>query len=149
MIDTRRAARAGVVSATRGIGALVAALVLAGCSTGTSALPSANPLDSSPVGQAAPVTDPVAFFRMQEQVCRAHAQKQGNAQVEPARFAKAKLVRALGGGTFIIADGMGTRLAVRPAARSVLPESGKVTDIMPAPYGIGCPSEIFEGASED
>ena len=94
-----------------------------------------------------PPAEPVTFFRSLAPACRAHARKTGNPQVEAARFIRASLVDALGGGAFLIRDGFGVRLVVRPAGQVVLPESGKDSDDMPAPYSFGCPPEVFKGAS--
>lgn len=91
--------------------------------------------------------EPVSFFRSQAPACRAHAKKTANPQVEAARFIRASLVDSLGGGSFLIRDGFGLRLVVRPADRVVLPESGRDTDEMPAPYAAGCPPEVFKGTT--
>lgn len=117
----------------------------------TAAAPTTAPAPESPPStsvRSAPAIDPVAFFRAQEPGCRAQAKKYDNPPVESARFFGAKLVRALGDGAFLISDGLGTRLVVRPAAPTVLPESGNEADEMPAPYGAGCPPEVFKGTSD-
>lgn len=93
-------------------------------------------------------SDAVAFFRDQEAACRAHADRVGNPVVEPDRFATAMLVRDLGGGAHLVEDGQGTRLVVRPGDGIVLPESGEDTDLMPPPYGFGCPEDVFRGTAD-
>lgn len=144
------------------VGVLAAALlVLAGCGgassdTSDAAAPGvASDAATGPATQASPSTsarpapvEPVTFFRAQAPGCRAHAKQYGNPQVESARFIRATLVDALGGGAYLIRDGLGTRLVVRPTDRVVLPESGKETDLMPAPYGTGCPPEVFKGSAD-
>jgi hypothetical protein len=91
--------------------------------------------------------EPVTFFRAQQAGCRIHARQSGSPQVESARFLNAHLVRPLGGGAYLISDGLGTRLFVRPAAGLVLPGSGNDADEMPAPYAAGCPPEVFVGSA--
>lgn len=68
--------------------------------------------------------------------------------VEADRFAGATLVRALGGGAYLVVDGRGTRLVVEPAKGGVRPESGRTADVLPAPYGFGCPETVLLGASD-
>jgi hypothetical protein len=146
------------------VGVAVAA-VLVGCTTSgetppvTSAPPTTAPAarDATPAAPTtrpaattttAPAQDPVAFFRAQEPVCRAHAEQVGNSVVEPARFAGAKLVRRNTDGTALIEDGAGTQLVVDVSGKRVLPPSGNPVDFMPDPYGFGCPPEVFVGAAD-
>jgi hypothetical protein len=129
---------------------LLAALFSAAC--GGAAAPDAAATVNAPrVGPSESTRpapqEPVTFFRSQAPGCRAYAKKTGKPQVEAARFIRASLVDALGGGAYLIRDGFGVRLVVRPADRVVLPESGKDTDEMPAPYNGGCPPEVFKGSS--
>lgn len=133
------------------LAAIVLALSAAGCGGGAAAPEAAATVNSPRVGEsgnARPVpAEPVSFFRSQAPACRAHAKKAGKPQVEAARFIRASLVDSLGKGAYLIRDGFGVRLVVRPADRVVLPESGKDTDEMPAPYSEGCPPEVFKGSS--
>lgn len=132
-------------------------VVLAGCATTapvatapavpTSAV--AAPTATAPTPAAAPVAvDPVAFFRAQEPACRAHAAQYGNSPAEPQRFSGARLVRRLGDDAYLVVDGLGTRLVVRPAAGVVLPESGRGSDPAPDPYRFACPETVFLGSSD-
>lgn len=100
----------------------------------------------APAPSAGP--DAVAFFRAQEAGCRTHAEATGNPQVEPDRFAGARRVRDLSGGATLVEDGRGTRLVVEAAKGIVLPASGQSVDLMPAPYGFGCPATIFVGGAD-
>lgn len=138
------------------VGALAA---LGGCTArpASTPLPSAVTATTPPAGSgpaaatAAAATaqpDAVAFFRAQEAGCARHAAARGNPPVESDRFAGATLVRALGGGAYLVADGRGTRLVVDPGEGVVRPESGRTGDVMPAPYGFGCPEAVFLGAAD-
>lgn len=96
----------------------------------------------------APPLDAVSFLRGQEAACRAHATAVGNPVVEPDRFAGARQVGDRGNGAYLVEDGRGTRLVVVPADGIVLPESGRRDDVMPPPYGFGCPENVFVGAAD-
>lgn len=87
----------------------------------------------------------MAFFRSQETACRAHAEKTGNPVVAADRFAGARQVGDLGGGAYLVEDGQGTRLVVKPGDGIVLPESGNPNDEMPSDYSFGCPEDVFVG----
>jgi hypothetical protein len=108
-----------------------------------------KPTGTKPATTSPARVDPVSFFRGLEPVCRAHAQQTGNPVVEASRFSGATLIRDLGAGAYLIQDGSGTRLVVKPKERTVLPETGKATDVMPMPYEFGCPADIFVGATHD
>ncbi len=133
------------------LAAIVVALGAVGCGGGAATPDAAATVNAPRVGQSGGVrpapAEPVSFFRSQAAPCRAHARKTGNPQVEAARFIRASLVDSLGDGAYLIRDGFGVRLVVRPADRQVLPESGKDTDTMPAPYSKGCPPEVFKGST--
>jgi hypothetical protein len=89
----------------------------------------------------------VAFFRSQEAVCRAYAEKVGNSVVAADRFTGARQISDLGGGAYLVEDGQGTRLVVKPGEGVVLPESGNPTDEMPSDYSFGCPEDVFVGSA--
>jgi hypothetical protein len=151
----------------RGVGVLGAVLLaLAGCTTGGTANPAptttapsttgapatATPTPATtppPATTAAPVPDPLAFFRGQEGPCGQHAKEVGNSPVEPDRFSGAKVVRDLGNGATQIEDGRGTKLVVVPLRGTVLPASGNPSDVMPPPYEFACSEKIFVGAAHD
>lgn len=97
-------------------------------------------------GPSTEMPDPVAFFRGMEPVCRAHAERVGNSPIDPAWFAGTVLVADLGNGGYLVQDGAGNRLVVRPAAGTVLPESGSEADVLPAAYSFGCPEDVFLGS---
>jgi hypothetical protein len=99
---------------------------------------------------ATPVNAPgaVAFFQAQEGPCARHAVATGNPSVEPDRFSGATQVSDLGGGAYLVRDGRGTELRVEPGQGVVLPPSGRTTDLMPPPYGFGCPETVFVGAAD-
>lgn len=107
-------------------------------------------VDTTPVlaTPAVPAVDPVAFLRSQQAACAAHAATTGNPAVEPDRFSGATVVRGLGDGAYLVRDGRGTELVVEPAKGVVLPPSGRTTDLMPSPYGFGCPETVFVGAAD-
>jgi hypothetical protein len=69
--------------------------------------------------------------------------------VEVDRFRRSVLVRELDGDTALIEDGRGTRLVVDQwrTIGVVLPSSGRAEDVMPAPYRLGCPPDVFVGSS--
>ncbi|GAA3103530.1 hypothetical protein GCM10010464_78530 [Pseudonocardia yunnanensis] len=141
---------------------LVAAAALVGCTSSgetppaTTAAPTTAPI-AQDTTSAAPTTfptatttvtaapDAVAFFKAQEPACRAEAERVGNPVVDPARFAGAKLVQQNTDGTALIEDGAGTQLIVDVSGEKILPASGNAEDLMPDPYGFGCPPEIFVG----
>ncbi len=125
---------------------LVAAVLLAGCTT--AGTPAPAPPTAAPSPSAA-AQDPLAFFRAQEESCRQHAAQLGIVAVESERFRGAKVVRDLGDGGTEIEDGRGTRLVVVPARQIVLPASGHPTDVMPPPYGFTCSEKVFVGAAAD
>jgi hypothetical protein len=106
--------------------------------------------DTSPAlaTPAAPAVDPLAFLRAQQSACAAHAATTGNPVAEPDRFSGATVVRALGDGAYLVRDGRGTELVVDPAKGVVLPPSGRADDLMPAPYGFGCPESVFVGTAD-
>ncbi|WP_433294063.1 hypothetical protein ACQPZQ_09245 [Pseudonocardia sp. CA-142604] len=142
---------------------LVAAAALVGCTSSgesppaTAAAPTTAPVAQDTTTAAAPTTfptatttvtaapDAVAFFKAQEPACRAEAERVGNPVVDPARFAGAKLVQQNTDGTALIEDGEGTQLIVDVSGKKVLPPSGNPEDLMPDPYGFGCPPEVFVG----
>ena len=144
---------------------LVAAAALVGCSSSgetppaTAAAPTTAPIPQDTTS-AAPTTfptattavttapDPVAFFKAQEPVCQAHAERVGNPVVDPTRFGGTKLVQRNTDGTALIEDGEGTQLIVDVSGEKVLPPSGDPVDFMPDPYGFGCPPEVFVGAAD-
>jgi hypothetical protein len=133
------------ITATRTVALLFAALLAAGCS----ADPTPAASDTNQPGAVRPTpVEPVTFFRSQAPACRAYAKQHGTPQVEAARFTGAGLVDALGDGAFLIRDGFGTRLVVKPTDRVVLPASGRDTDEMPAPYQLGCPPDTFKGGTD-
>lgn len=128
------------------------ATVIAPVPTSVAADPSPQPEPSpgatEPAGPAPGAADPVEFFASQEAPCRTYAEGVGNPVVDAARFTGARQVDDLGGGDYLVEDGQGTRLRVRPDGGVVLPESGNETDLMPAPYGFGCRPAVFRGGSD-
>jgi hypothetical protein len=90
----------------------------------------------------------VAFFQAQQGACAQHAVATGNPVVEPDRFSGATQVSNLGNGAYLVRDGRGTELRVEPGKGVVLPPSGNSTDLMPSPYGFGCPETVFVGAAD-
>jgi ABC-type transport system substrate-binding protein len=144
---------------------LVAAAALVGCTSSgetppaTAAPPTTAPIAQGTTSAAAPTTfptatttvttapDAVAFFKAQEPLCKAHAERVGNPVVDPTRFAGAKLVQRNTDGTALIEDGEGTQLIVDVPGEKVLPPSGNAEDFMPDPYGFGCPPEVFAGTA--
>jgi hypothetical protein len=97
----------------------------------------------------------LAFFRAQQTSCSQYASLAGLGattypDVEADRFSRAVLVRELDRDTALVEDGRGTRLVVdmwNTTTGVVLPASGRPEDVMPAPYRLGCPSDVFVGAS--
>jgi hypothetical protein len=144
---------------------LVAVAALVGCTSSgetppaTTAAPTTAPVAQDTTSAGAPTTfptetttvttspDAVAFFKAQEPVCQAHAERFGNPVVAPTRFAGAKLVQRNTDGTALIEDGEGTQLIVDASGKKVLPPSGDPVDFMPDPYGFGCPPEVFVGSA--
>ena len=122
--------------------ATVAATVAAASSTTAAA--ATAPALATPV----PAVDPVAFFRAQQAACARHAASTGNPGVDPGRFADATSVRDLGDGAYLVRDGQGTQLVVEPGKGIVLPQSGRAGDVMPQPYGFGCPETVFVGGAD-
>jgi hypothetical protein len=108
---------------------------------------------TAPAALAATVTPgnapgAVAFLQAQQAACAQHAAATGNPPVEPDRFSGATEVSDLGNGAYLVRDGRGTELRVEPAKGVVLPPSGNQTDLMPSPYGFGCPETVFVGAAD-
>lgn len=120
---------------------LFAAGTAAGATASAGALPEAN----AAAGATRAAVGPITFFKSQEPVCRAFAKKHGNPAVPSSRFRNAHLVHKTGPDRFLIADGAGTKLVVRPKKAVVLPGSGSSHDLMPHPYNFGCPAEVFRG----
>jgi hypothetical protein len=100
-------------------------------------------------------TTPVDFFRAQMSLCSQYASLAGRGNdayphVEEDRFRRSVLVRELARDTALIEDGRGTRLVVdqwKSMGGVVLPSSGRAEDVMPAPYRLGCPPDLFVGTS--
>jgi hypothetical protein len=100
-------------------------------------------------------TNPVEFFRAQMSPCSQYSTLAGLGNdnyphVEMDRFRRSVLVRELDRDTALIEDGRGTRLIVdqwRTTGGVVLPSSGRAEDVMPAPYRLGCPPDLFVGSS--
>lgn len=125
-----------------------AATVTTAASAPATAVPAGATPTLAATVTAANAPGAVAFFQAQQAACTQHAAATGNPAVEPDRFSGATQVSDLGNGAYLVRDGRGTELRVEPGKGVVLPSSGSATDVMPPPYGFGCPETVFVGAAD-